>query len=136
MSYGGQQNRTEWYDRAPLLVQRLFAQTIAPAGLTARWSYTVPASRKCLVENAIAIQTRITAAGAGGYCASFIGDGAAYVVAAIGYQFTSAGMQQTGALAGAMVYLAGSTITGQTWDTSTGGTVEYLVSMKATEYDA
>ena len=40
-----------WYDRNPTSISKTFTNTgVAPHVITARWTYTVPAGRKCQIE--------------------------------------------------------------------------------------
>lgn len=137
MSYGGQQNRTEWYDRAPLMVAASFQAGAAPHGGTTRWTYTVPASRKALVESALASVSRAAAA-------STVQQVLCYVRGASPLPYLSfvemynlgQGAAYQSNLAGAIVLLAGYTITCTTSDVSPDGVVAYCSAFKGTEYDA
>lgn len=138
MSYGGQQNRTEWYDRAPTIKGAVYAATsVVPHGTTARWSYTVPASRKALIEAATAVMTRLAAASAPAEVLALVQIPAApsYVVVAQLYN-NAASVSFNGQLAGAVILLAGNTLSALTADASPDGTMAYNLSFKGTEYDA
>ena len=136
MSYGGQQNRTEWYDRAPLVITKVYATTnVAPHGLTSRWTYTVPANRKCIVESAIAYLIRYTNSTLTDIAWISISDGGTYISLAevVNATFGTTGQGQVG---GTIVYTAGTVITGQTQDASGNGTFNYFACLKGTEFDA
>jgi hypothetical protein len=135
MSYGGQQNRTEWYDRAPSIILNQYAATIAPHVATTRWTYTVPAGRKALVESAFASMiTDTVGAPAGNRNVAVAVTTTPLIQVYYSAMFPNA--LSSSNLAGAIILLAGITLGASTSDASTGGFNSFFVSMKATEYDA
>jgi hypothetical protein len=133
-------DRAIYYDRAP--TPKTFeynAGGVGPHSFTQRWSYTVPASRKAFLEYVGAWVNRVTAA-------SSVGNFSVEV------RYTPSGGSFSrilfmsvadNTLQKPYVYFPtqfgymgpGDVVTGNTQDASTGGTVDYNVGMKVTEYD-
>ena len=143
MSYGGQQNRTEWYDRNPIpRVNAYFSGPIAPAGSVTRWSYTVPALKKFLLQTLQTLAIRETVAGVVNAGAAAI---AAYTPSGSGLsQFQVAPATGTNTIGSGVsvafganaVFLAGDLLQGISLDSSTGGTIGFIINMSGLEYDA
>ena len=134
-------SRPAWYDRNPLPVsEKFFTQTLAPAGVTAQWTYTVPTGRKAMVESAFCYLDRATVATTAGYAQAFIqylpqGVAAADMVqAAINNNAVDSSDKAINA--GTAVMVAGDQLRGQTSDASVGGTYRADVIAKLTEFDA
>lgn len=134
-------SRPAWYDRGPLEIAKYyFAQAVAPHGVTTRWTYTVPAARKCLVELTQVTEMRDVAAGVAGTTNGFIRVVTAGAVtldfAFTVFQNVNVDTYRQCAMAPQAVMLATSVVSGSTIDSSTGGSVTYNIAMKGTEYDA
>lgn len=135
-----QQTRPAWYDRSPLTIGLLYQDNgIPPHAQTQRVTYTAPANRKALLEASTTICLRLTAAAPVGLVRMSIAgtyDGAtgAWQPAAIMLD------NAVGALGGfsqsqQSILQPGNNVRGFTEDQSTGGTVQYIVTAKLTEYD-
>tara|TARA_Y100000310_G_scaffold328199_1_gene395908 strand:- start:240 stop:665 length:426 start_codon:yes stop_codon:yes gene_type:complete len=127
------------FDRAPATIQEYYAgATVAPAGFTVRWTYTVPASKLALINQANILLLR---------------DGVASPVGRteLGIEWPTGGTypkllfvtsldnvvgdshQQAIGQAGFMV--AAQAVRGYTSDPSTGGTNFFILSATFTEFD-
>jgi len=128
--------RPEWYDRNPVKIRRnSVGAGISPHSDTERWTYTVPAGKKAIVESLQTTMIRKTAATtAGRPYAHIIVAGIAFLKAVI--IGNAIGDRSDPTVGPAMVLVAGETITANTADDSTGGTVDFFVAMTATEFDA
>lgn len=133
--------RPAWYDRNPLSVFKSFnLAAVAPHVNTVRWTYTVPAGRKAMIESVMIETFRDAVAGAAGLFIGFIryavggAGGDAYVVARSNANTLGAESRINESQGGIM--FAGDVLTGETVDGSTGGTVLYMVNAKITEFDA
>jgi len=112
---------------------------VAPHGITVRWEYTVPAGRKAFVES---LQVRIMRTAA----ATTLGKAHAIIVLipsgqAGAYQFVcsllnnTVGASESLSVGQALVLNPGDTLRAATLDGSTGGTCDYFLSCKITEFD-
>ena len=133
--------RPAWFDRNPTDNQNLaFDSTIAPAGVTTRWTYTTPTGRKAMLESALAVVRRATAAGAAARCfaiVTFLPGGINPQDMAIASFNNNTVDTLDRAIVGAIGVLVGlDTVRAQTSDASTAGTVEFDVAAKVTEFDA
>jgi hypothetical protein len=134
-------SRAQWYDRNPLSKGFSYAlDGVAPHGNTARWTYTVPAGRKALIEAATCeIMRQTAAAPVGLYYAEIIANlnDASFprFINVISLDNTVGGRAGQ-SLNCATILQAGEIITGQTGDPSTAGTVAYRLTCKLTEFDA
>lgn len=133
--------RPQWYDRNPLAKSLAFAgSAIAPHGNTVRWTYTVPANRKCLLEWNYNFILRETAAGVLGaeviqinYTPS--GGGGALLQDTRQVNNSANALTQITTTPQLSLF-AGDNVNGDTTDTSTGGTSTYALMAKGTEFDA
>jgi len=112
---------------------------VGPHAAVARFTITVAAGKKMVVEHYNANIIRLGVATVAGEIDWSIGiaSGAATAVLARGYSFTNTSNVQTGFANGcAVTVYAGETVTGSTADGSTGGTILFDLSVKATIFDA
>ena len=132
--------RPSYWDRNPVTVVQNYSDVLAPHAQTTRWTTTVAAGRKMNVELAnvrVVTTTVATTKGAYNYASIYIVSGAVTfslcdlllptntVNAPVYFQMT-----------GVPTLYSGETLYGVTSDNSTGGTVQYLVAAKATDYAA
>jgi len=133
--------RPDWYDRNPISKNDNYdILDITPHSTTTRLTYTVPAGKKAMLEILQATVRRRTAATT---------LGRAYAL----WQFTpsgdltkillfsrvednTVGAKDDHALGTTMAMYAGDRIDGNTYDGSTGGTCDYTLSYKITEFNA
>lgn len=133
------QARANALDRNPTDVNQNYSNTLAPHVTTTRWTYTVPAGRKCLVELVNSRIMRITAAAPAGYAdvAISLGNVLAYLaLAELNSGDNAIGVRESKYITAQALLLAGDVLQAQTADGSTGGTIGYLASFKGTEFDA
>jgi len=133
--------RLEWYDRNPSTQLLWYGGAgIAPHGLIARATYTVPTGKKAFLEYGIVVAIRATAPTTAGRVTTQItitpsgGSAAGFLVirwtsAVLDYH-ESMNVGNAGALA------AGDMIQVMTADLSTGGTLDYSAGVKLTEFSA
>lgn len=135
--------RQDWFDRNPTPRIFLYASAfvgIAPAAFTQRWTYTTPAGKKFYVQSTFLTATRVTAAAPVGMCGAELqytpsGGAATTLLQSLNLQNTI-GASQSYSLGAGVVMLAGDTLTGNTFDFSTGGTVAYVATVQGIEFDA
>lgn len=130
--------RPAWYDRAPAIAFNVYEAVIAPAGSTVRFTYTVPTAKKAYCEQGTVWLRRVTvAAPVGRADCRFVytpsGGGANALVMAVIYG-NVADAADRDALSSAFIMLAGDVMQFYTSDASTGGTVDFFGSLKATEF--
>ena len=128
--------RGAYYDRNPLNASVSYSSAgLAPAGTTTRFTYTVPAGRKALLTGGHIRWRRPTAAAPVGLVTFNIQD----ALVNLGLVRTANNVVEAVegyALALGQYEVAGTTILGQTTDTSTGGSCDYDASLSITEFDA
>lgn len=114
------------------------ANGVAPHAETTRWTQTVAAGKKAIVEGMYTAKWRDGAAGAASLVWSMVkitsGGNTAVVSGIIDAQATTYITSYMG-LAGAMTIYAGETVFGVTADISTGGTNAYWNTAKITTFD-
>ncbi len=131
--------RPAYYDRNAASIVQNFSTDTGPHGTTTRWSTTCAAGKKINVELANdRIQvTTVATTKTSQFASIYITSGAT--------TFSLADVLQPTNTVGSVVYFqmsgvptlyAGEVIFSATGDGSTGGTVQYLLAMKATSYDA
>jgi hypothetical protein len=134
--------RPAWYDRNAASKCSSYLATAAPHALTARWTYTVPAGKKALVELLQVGLKRMTAAGTPqvAYVAITVvpsgGSGVYLVFADLTASNNAVGDKDNMSSQGTLNLSAGDEINAKTYDGSTTGTIEYTANMKITEFDA
>jgi len=132
--------RPAWHDRNPFVIMRGFSSVTGPHSMTDRWTYTVPAGKKAYIEFLCIKSIRATAAGTAGTVViqiTYTPSGASeQVLAATGLYTNTVGDKDEVTCGHALTMLAGDLLKGLTYDGSTGGTVNYLVVAKITEFDA
>jgi hypothetical protein len=132
--------RPAWYDRNPLTKFLQFsAQGQAPLTVTDEWTYTVPAGRKAFIEYAFIRIMRRTAATSGTEYGAYISylpsGGSVKNLLWIYIENNTIESKETALLGQGAILYAGDKIDGYVYDGSTGGTVDYQVVCKLTEFD-
>jgi hypothetical protein len=132
--------RPAYYDRNPTLPNQRFGQNaVAPHGLTTRFTYTVPSARKAFLGALYAHVFRVTAgAPVGLVVCTVTHTNGANIANLVDFAFTDNTLlaQRQVAYGSSDVMVAGDTLVLQTSDGSTGGTVDYRIDSKITEFDA
>jgi hypothetical protein len=135
-----------WYDRNPLNIVKVYANTVGPHASTQRWSYTVPTGRKAMMEELFDEVFRASTASANGgptcdiyYTPS--GGSQSYLCESIISNVTAGAGPGTGAydktiMGQGIILYAGDNVACYTLDAGSGGTVSYICSAKLTEFDA
>lgn len=134
-------SRPAWFDRNPVQVPKNYYSTaIAPHTLTTRWTYTVPTGKKALLEFALVKAIRSVAATTAGTVYAYLSltpSGLTVVVlGVIELMANSVGDHDASLVGQSIVLGAGDALLAATLDTSTGGTVDYSLAAKLTEFDA
>jgi len=130
---------TNWYDRNPETTMAEYSDTAAPHAETERLSVTCPADRKFLVELLYAEVTRLTAGVAAGFCASRFkltpkGETEKELLT-VQFLDNNVGYTKNFGIGQSITMFQGDVLKGYTLDLSTGGTVNYQLSVKLTEFD-
>jgi hypothetical protein len=133
--------RPAWYDRNPSQV--LLWWTVnnqAPHAETVRWTYTVPSGKKAMLEALDGLICIITAATTAGRRSIYVkltrpSVGSAFIFN-LQILTNNVGDVQTKGLGTSLLMLAGDILEGYTSDGSTGGTADYRLMAKITEFDA
>jgi hypothetical protein len=131
--------RPAYYDRNGQSIVNLYYAGAAPHAITTRWTYTVGAGKKLLVESQSTRLVRYVAATAAGQYHAEIGvsSGVSGTLTCQAHSIDNAITNQYFVAATTQVTIfAGESVSGSTYDTSTGGNVEYYVSFKGTLFDA
>lgn len=131
--------KSDWYDRNPLLVGATYdAFGVVPHGSTVRWTYTIPSNRKMQIEVVIGAISRATAAVVAGIPQTWnlMGSGPFYVNSARLFNLNAVGDRDKTVQGVAIIGLAGQTLSGSSFDDSTGGTLNIFNTFKGTEFDA
>jgi len=133
--------RPDWYDRNPSN-QHLYYEGygISPHVKTGRWNYTVPAGKKALVELVWARLIRKSAATTLGDAYAgiwfLVSGGTNRWLAGAWICDNTVGATKDFVLGQSIIMLPGDSIFGYTADGSTGGTFDYQIYAKITEFDA
>lgn len=135
-------DRANYFDRNPLIATQFYNQAIAPAASTQRWAYTVPGGRKAYLES-LFLQIRRTALATNtppswvNVSSSYIPSGASgLVIARIAIATNVLNAMEQATMNNFGLLLAGDQVTLATEDLGTGGTISFIGSMKASEFDA
>ena len=131
----GQAGIINWYDRNPLtVVQSEFKQGQIPPGPGGALSYTVPASRKFMVQSLHMSLTRITVAAPVGLVQQFWRVNGTFIL----YNeliTNGVGDFRSEAAMGTMMLCEGDVLTNLWQDNSTGGTINYMFCFEGIEFD-
>ena len=138
-----QPTRPEWYDRNPLTLGQVYqADAVSGgAGGTARWSYTVPAGKKCYIDGLMAylyVAALRTAGGFHGAVITYIaGGGAGGTVDLLNLRVYDnvRGAGKEIAIGAQGMMQAGDRILGSDYSATTG-TYDTETVAKLTQYDA
>ena len=132
--------RPAYYDRNASSIMPNYSGVISPTGATTRYTYTVAAGKKALLEVSTAFISRVTAASSSG---QFFSDtritlaNSDYLILHTPHQTDNTLLAPYFASSAAAVTLyAGETISSQTTDNSTGGTILFILASKGTLFDA
>jgi len=133
--------RPAWHDRNPTTrADHYWGQNVAPHAVTTRLTYTCPAGKKAMVEVIMVRVRRASAATTLGTCGTYTmvtpsGGGTKEIVDAFINDNTVNARDQS-AIGASLVMIAGDVLDLKTYDNSTGGTCDYFVCYKLTEFDA
>ena len=127
--------RPSYYDRQSSSLVNSYSAILSPHSLTARFTQTVPALQKYMVEFANGYNSRVTVA------ATASGGGVTITVAGVALiniygTLTTAGSNASQQQAVNMIIVEGASIIGSTQDGSTGGTLFYDINCKSTVFTA
>lgn len=133
--------RPLFYDRNPINRQTSYSGSgVAPHAWTVRFQFTVPTGKKLWLEYGMMESIRRTAATTAGeitqaiYVTPYGGSPANFMVRR--YTSNTVNDQQYRDATTQALLLAGDVIAGGTADASTGGTVDYTMTIHAIEFDA
>jgi len=134
--------RPAWYDRNPESKILSYFDTVGPHSETERWSYTCPSGKKAMVEVLFTRAVRLEAATTPQNVFADIafkpsGGVEKYILAAIiPSAQNNVGDRDMATIAASLMLMPGDKIRAITADAGTGGTVQYLITVKLTEFDA
>jgi len=133
--------RPEWYDRNPAPAAQFYSGSgVAPHSATVRWTYTVPAGKKAMVEFIECAVWRRTAATTAGSSRGFIQytpqGGSTVVLLRAEVNTLTLGDKDCVTTGQALVLKAGDALEAITEDLATGGNCDYILNVKITEFDA
>lgn len=127
--------RPQYYDRNAASISGNYGATVGPHGATTRFTYTVPAGKKCIAEAVFSSVTRATVATTAGLVGIYAGTSTVRSVNIVTTNNTVPVCVQDKGTTQLTVY-AGATFTGVSSDASTGGTNEIIIQFNGTEFDA
>ena len=133
-------SRLNWYDRSPIARAAYYVGVnVAPHVPLVVFTYTVPAGKKAMLELSQAYVMRTAAAIAAGRVYSFFRytpfGGAFINMLTSGILTNGVGDRDTVFLSQTILMFAGDRLEGLTSDGSNGGTIDYILSYKVTEFD-
>jgi hypothetical protein len=134
-------SRPAYYDRNGITRTNDYqGEAIAPAAAATKWSYTVPSNKKGFGEFLIVSVRRVAAAAPVGVVyayVTFTPNGAAVdYIMFMAFRNNAIGDTETQVVSSLGAMYAGDNMYAVAGDTSTGGSVDFLIAMKASEYDA
>ena len=131
--------RPAYYDRNATFYVQGDTNTYAPHGTTTRWTATIAAGKKAVVEGGVCLLWQATAPTTAGTRLAIIratsGASTADLAVVGSLDGTIGKMYSDKPGYGATIY-AGETLSGITSDPSIGGTVLFEVAIKGTQFDA
>jgi hypothetical protein len=132
--------RSQWYDRNVVTRGMSYAAAaVAPHADTARWSYTVPASKKFQL-NTSTISAQRDTAGTTGVALAYINLTTASAVTTkqlvVQHFNGGTGTYETKPLGQSMMLMPTELIEGRTVDASVGGSMSYTIDATGSEFDA
>lgn len=132
--------RPVYYDRNSTTAGQLAYGTVAPHSPTSRWTYTVPAGKRSYVEVNYVDLARATVATSAATTFAQIyssnSDASDTVISYTRIFANVAGTYDRSITSAVCILNAGNSLTGQTGDNSTDGTIQYTVGSKYTQFDA
>ena len=134
------QGRPAYYDRNPMCILPTYdVQNVAPHGITQRWIYTVPAQKKAYNEGTVVQIIRRTAAAPASTVQFAVSHtpfgGASGTLANCRIYSNGVSDQQSMFLSALGLMTQGDDVKSTSADVSTGGTVDYVATVKITEFD-
>ena len=132
--------RPSYYDRGATSINKAYGSSaIAPHANTTRFTYTVPANRKMVIENICVTSYREAVATTVGqvFLNLVLYDGTTYCnLIALYTNANTVGATTNNVIGQCATVYAGEQLLGATWDLGTGGINDFRLSTKGTEYNA
>lgn len=130
-----------WYDRNPISSIFEFVGSLAPHAKTYWWAYTVPKNKKAFAEAIMCRVNRATVAAPAvqaecGIEVQLLNNAALTGFLRLNLFGNTIDDHDTIIVGNSVMLQAGEKITGYTFDISTGGSVDYNLTCKITEFDA
>jgi hypothetical protein len=133
--------RPAWYDRNP--VQKVYNQRLinaSPHSETTQITYTCPSGKKAMVEVMSLTVRRNTAPTTAGQALAYFSltpsGGSATRIMETYINSATVNDRADSSIGTSIILLSGDKIEGKTYDLSTGGTCDYFLALKLTEFDA
>lgn len=129
--------RKMWYDRNPSITQMSYnEEAVAPHVDTQRASVTIGANKKAMVHGGFGAVYRVTAAAPALRAFAYFTTDNTLTLLITKVMTNTVGDKDNQTVGDAGMLSAGQIIRLRTGDTSTGGTVDYSVAARITEFDA
>ena len=133
--------RPAWYDRNSVPRQDYYEGIdVAPHSATTRLSYTVPAGKKAVVELLQARVYRSSTATASSLTRAWFtlipSGGTPKIILMATIRSNNVGDKEVAQIGTTLTLFPGDKLEGGTGDLSTGGTCDYFLAYKLTEFDA
>lgn len=134
--------RPAWYDRNPSSIMLSWDGIVTPHGATERWSYTVPAGKKAMVEALQCAVRRVTTATNPGpawmrvYVKPAGASEQTLLLAFLSTTDNTVGSRMECSIGASLTLFPGDQIRAVSFDLSDSGTILYLASAKLTLFDA
>lgn len=131
----------EWYDRNPSPFTRSYLNALAPHAITQAWTYTVPNNRKAFIESIDLSLVRMVAGAAAERAQVFVQiqpKGATTQTTLLFREIfdNTIGAHAEATTGQSLLLFSGDIIQALTFDNNVGGTVQFFVGLKGTEFDA
>lgn len=131
--------RRDWVDRNSNSVSKFYEGLgIGPHGATARFNYTVPVGKRSFVTYLFHAVTRGTIAAPVGIVRSYLAcilNSTAFNLDFIEFLTNAVGDRIAYIIGQNILMNAGDQVTAYTFDNSTGGTINYNISLQLVEFD-
>ena len=132
--------RPNYYDRSATTKSTEYAGTTGPHAVTQRYTFTVASGYKAYVESCVTLATVATVATTrtAVYASQYVvtDDSGAADLAIVKIYGNTLGQQLLNVVSGVSLLNAGNQLVASTSDTSTGGTIDYILSVKYTQFAA
>lgn len=128
--------RPIYYDRNASITTAGYYNTVGPHLATTRFTVTAASGKNIFVDAGSAVVMRATAAAPVDYVRASLQQPAGQIICPSFLYNNTVGATNTTILAGSILVTAGSSLIGDTYDQSTGGTILYSMFIHGVIFDA